>query len=53
MKIVSRIDHTALPLPIQRAYGQLVEALWQHGCLEPQLRELIRMRGAVEVDCRL
>ena len=53
MEIRARIDHTALPIPIQQAYGQLIESIWTHGVLDGQLRELIRMRSAMEVDCKL
>jgi hypothetical protein len=40
-----------LPEAISGAYGALVRSLWTHGRLEPQLREMLRMRSAVLANC--
>ena len=50
---MQRIDPSALPAPIREAYHDLLRALWEHGPLDGQLRELIRMRSAVLADCKL
>jgi hypothetical protein len=47
------VDHGALPEGIRAAYFNLVQALWKHGTLDAQLKELIRMRSAVLADCKL
>jgi hypothetical protein len=50
---VQRIDPNAVPAAIRAAYYDLLRALWDHGPLDGQLREMIRMRSAVLADCKL
>lgn len=52
MKFVGLVDHGALPRGIQEAFFGLIQALWKHGTLDPQIKELIRMRSAVLADCK-
>ncbi len=53
MPTTARIDTNALPPGIRDAYASLVRALWEHGVIDGQLREMIRMRSAVTADCKL
>ena len=50
---VARVDITALPEPISKAFLGLIQAIWDHGVLDGQLREMIRMRSALLANCRL
>ena len=50
MKRVARIEKS-LPAPITAAYRALVKSLWEHGKLDPQLREMLRLRSAVLANC--
>ncbi len=52
MKFVAKIDHGALPEGISRAFFQLIQAIWKHGTLDGQLKEMIRMRSAMLSDCK-
>ena len=48
----ARIDHSALPAPIGQAFLGFIQAIWDHGELDGQLREMIRMRSAYLANCR-
>ena len=50
---MTRINTGALPKPISEAYMGLLRSLWDHGVIDGQLREMIRMRSAVLADCHL
>jgi hypothetical protein len=52
MKFVAKVDHGALAAPIREAFFALIQALWKHGTLDGQIKELIRMRSAMLVDCK-
>jgi hypothetical protein len=52
MKFAGLVDHEALPEGIRVAYFNLIQALWKHGTLDAQLKELIRMRSAMLADCK-
>jgi len=52
MKFVGLVDHGALPEGIGAAFFNLIQALWKHGTLDGQLKELIRMRSAMLADCK-
>jgi hypothetical protein len=51
-RFVGRVDTMALPAPIREAFLGLIRAIWDHGVLDPQLREMIRVRSAILADCR-
>lgn len=51
-KRVARVDTNALPAPISQAYLGLIRAIWDHGVLDGQLKEMVRMRSALLADCR-
>jgi hypothetical protein len=40
-----------LPAAVSAAYSALIKSLWTDGRLDPQLREMIRMRSAVLANC--
>ena len=42
------IDTGALPGPIQEAFFNLIRSFWEHGALDGQIREMIRMRPAMK-----
>ena len=52
MKFVARIDHGALPQGISSAFFQLIQAIWEHGTLDGQIKEMVRMRSALLADCK-
>ena len=52
MEFKGLVDHGALPAGISAAYFNLIQALWKHGTLDGQLKELIRMRSAMLADCK-
>ena len=52
MKLVAKVDVQALPAPIHEAYFKYIQTFWDHGELDAQTRELIRMRSAVNADCK-
>jgi hypothetical protein len=52
MEFKALVDHGALPEGIRDAFFNLIQALWKHGTLDGQLKELIRMRSAVLADCK-
>jgi len=52
MKLVAKVDVQALPAPIHEAYFKFVQTFWDHGLLDPQVKELIRMRSAINADCK-
>jgi len=51
VKRIARIDTSALPAPISQAYLGLIRAIWDHGKLDGQLREMVRVRSAILADC--
>ena len=51
-RFTARIDHSALPAPISMAFLGLIQAIWDHGHLDGQLREMIRVRSAYLANCR-
>jgi hypothetical protein len=52
MEFKALVDHAALPAGISAAFFKLIQALWTHGTLDGQLKELIRMRSAMLSDCK-
>lgn len=52
MKFVAKVDAGALPKGIMSAYFRFIQSFWEHGTLDPQLKELIRMRSATLSDCK-
>jgi hypothetical protein len=52
MQFVAKIDHGALPDEISQAFFGLIRSIWNHGKLDGQLKELIRMRSALLADCK-
>jgi hypothetical protein len=52
MKFVGEVDFGALAPEILEAYASYVKSFWDHGKLDPQIKELIRMRSAVNADCK-
>lgn len=52
MKFEALVDASALPAPIQEAFFHFIQAMWDHGQLDGQIREMIRMRSAILVDCK-
>lgn len=52
MKFTAQVDTGALPGPIQEAFFNLIRSFWEHGALDGQIKEMIRMRSAVLVDCK-
>jgi len=52
MKLVAKVDIQALPAPIHEAFFNYIQTFWKHGKLDPQIKELIRMRSAVMADCK-
>ena len=48
----ARIDPAALPAPISQAFMGLIRAIWDHGTLDGQLKEMIRLRSAYLANCR-
>ncbi len=52
MQFVAKVDHSALPAEIQKAFFGLIQAIWKHGTLDAQIKELIRMRSATLADCK-
>ena len=51
-RFTARIDQTELPLPIREAFLRLIQSIWDHGQLDGQLREMIRVRSAYLANCR-
>ena len=52
MEFRADVDTGALPGPIQEAFFNLIRSFWEHGALDGQIREMIRMRSAILVDCK-
>ena len=52
MKLVAKVDIQALPAPIHEAFFDYIQTFWEHGELDPQIKELIRMRSAMVADCK-
>jgi hypothetical protein len=52
MQFVAKVDHGALPDEIRDAFFGLIQSIWKHGKLDPQIREMIRMRSAMLADCK-
>ncbi len=52
MKLVAKVEVQALPAPIHEAYFNFIQTFWDHGKLDPQIKELIRMRSAISADCK-
>ena len=52
MKLVAKVEIGALPAPIHEAYFNYIQTFWDHGKLDPQIKELIRMRSAINADCK-
>ena len=52
MDFVAKIDHRQLPAGIQKAYFDFIQSMWKHGTLDPQIKELMRMRSATLADCK-
>ena len=52
MKFLAKIDHQALPPGISAAYFEFIQSFWKYGKLDPQIKELIRMRSAMLADCK-
>ncbi|MCH2173032.1 hypothetical protein MK489_19815 [Myxococcota bacterium] len=52
MKLVAQVDIQALPAPIHEAFFNYIQTFWEHGELDPQVKELIRMRSAMVADCK-
>ena len=52
MKLVAKGDIQALPAPIHEAFFDYIQTFWEHGELDPQIKELIRMRSAILADCK-
>ncbi|NQZ95818.1 MAG: hypothetical protein HRU01_04850 [Myxococcales bacterium] len=52
MKFVAHIDQSELPAPIQEAFFAFIRSFWEHGQLDGQIKEMIRMRSAILVDCK-
>jgi hypothetical protein len=50
MERTSRVP-IELPAEIAAATRALIKSFWAYGKLEPQLRELLRMRSAVLANC--
>ena len=52
MKLVAKVDIQALPAPIHEAFFDYIQTFWEHGELDPQIKELIRRRSAILADCK-
>ncbi len=52
MQFVAQVDHSALPEGIRQAYFELIQSIWKYGQLDPQIKEMIRMRSAMLADCK-
>ena len=52
MQFVAKVDHGALPEEIRVAYFGFIQSIWMHGKLDPQIKEMIRMRSAMLADCK-
>ena len=52
MKIVAKVDVQALPAPVHEAYCNSIQAFWDHGELDPRIKELICKQPAVSADCK-
>ena len=52
MKFVSKINKEALPPGISAAYFEFIQSFWKYGKLDPQIKEMIRMRSAMLADCK-
>ncbi len=52
MKFTAQVETGALPAPIQEAFFNLIRAFWDHGTLDGQIKEMIRMRSAMLADCK-
>ena len=49
---VSNWCESEQPAPIHEAYFNYIQTFWDHGELDPQIKELIRMRSAMNADCK-
>ena len=52
MEFRAQVDTGKLPGPIQEAFFELIRSFWEYGTLDGQLKEMIRMRSAILVDCK-
>ena len=52
MQFVAKVNHEALPVEIRDAFFGLIQSIWKHGKLDPQIKEMIRMRSAMLADCK-
>ena len=52
MKLVAKVEVQALPAPIHEAFFNYNQTFWEYGELDPQIKELIRMRSAINADCK-
>ena len=48
MKLVAKVDVQALPAPIHEAYFNYVQTFWDHGLLDPQIKELILAQRSIK-----
>ena len=52
MQFVAKIDHGQLPEGIREAFFNFIQSMWRDGTLDPQIKELMRMRSATLADCK-
>ncbi len=52
MEFKGRVDHGALPAGIRDAFFKLIQAIWEHGTLDGQIKEMLRMRSAMLAVCK-
>ena len=52
MRRLSRTFMAELPGPVSEAYVDLLRALSEHGKIDAQLREMLRMKTAILADCK-
>jgi len=52
MEFKAHVDVSELPGQIQAAYFNFIRSIWDHGTIDGQIKEMIRMRSAILVDCK-
>ena len=52
MEFKAHVDASELPSQIQAAYFNFIRSIWDHGTIDGQIKEMIRMRSAILVDCK-
>ncbi|MBW2426363.1 MAG: hypothetical protein JRG86_19105 [Deltaproteobacteria bacterium] len=52
MEFKAHVDVSELPGQIQEAYFNFIRSIWNHGTIDGQIKEMIRMRSAILVDCK-